>query len=443
MSASPPDARAARRAQVRVILAGSVPNLAQWFNLYVYATFAPYFRTEFFDPADQNSIVYVYAIFALTFLVRPIGSWIFGRLADARGRQLALIAAVTLMSAASLVLAVSPTQQAIGAWAAVILIGVSLIQGIATGGEYAASAVLLSESGTRGHRGFFASFQGATIVGGLVLAQAGLLVLLQVSDRTAVSDWGWRAAFAVAGLAGLSTLWWTRRLDAHAKPAARAGTVRDLFRRHWRPLLWVFLRTAGGSAAFYTFTVTVPGVVRETFFSADGHGGEVLSTAVILAALVVLMVLQPVVGALGDRIGRKPLLVSFGIGGVLLAAPTVYAATVVTSPIVLCGLLLAAFAVLTCYLAVNGITKAESFPPEIRALGVGFGYALANSLFGGTAPVAYHAAVGRGELPAFAIYITVLIAVSLFAYTRMRGGVGSTLDEPWPASEPLTPPVRR
>jgi len=108
---------------------------------------------------------YVYGLFALTFVVRPFGSWLFGRLADTRGGQRALVVAVTMMSAGSVVLALAPTERAVGAWAAVILVVVSLLQGIATRGEYAAATVLLSESGTRGHRGFFASFQATTIVG--------------------------------------------------------------------------------------------------------------------------------------------------------------------------------------------------------------------------------------------------------------------------------------
>ncbi|MEK8072846.1 MFS transporter [Rhodococcoides navarretei] len=420
-----------RRKQMRVILSGSVPNLVQWFNLYLYATFAPYFRTEFFDPASTDSLVYVYGLFALTFVVRPLGSWLFGRLADVRGRQFALVAAVTLMSAGSVALAVTPTVHAIGAWAAVILAVVSIVQGIATGGEYAAATVLLSESGTRGHRGFFASFQAATIVGGLVLAQTCLLVLLASTDRAAISEWGFRLAFAVGGAAGLASLWWARGLDrAPRQPTApQDATMGALFRDHWRPLTWVFLLTAGGSAAFYTYTVTVPSIVRETFFAADGDRGELTATAVVLAAFVVLMVLQPIGGALSDRIGRKSLLIAFGALGISGTGALLVATTRVTSPPVVLVILVSAFVVLTCYLSVNGIAKAEVFPAHIRALGVGFGYAVANSLFGGTAPLIYHATSSRHSIE-FIAYMTALIAVTLCAALWMRGGSASALDAP-------------
>ncbi|MGV8873817.1 MAG: MFS transporter [Rhodococcus sp. (in: high G+C Gram-positive bacteria)] len=433
-----------RRAHMRVILAGSVPNLVQWFNLYVYATFAPYFRTEFFDPASTNSLVYVYGLFALTFVVRPLGSWLFGRLADARGRQFALVAAVTLMSAASVALAVTPTFPTIGGWATMILAVVSIVQGIATGGEYAAATVLLSESGTRGHRGFFASFQAATIVGGLVLAQAFLFVLLASTDRGAISEWGWRLAFAAGGAAGLASLWWARGLDGAAREprATRAdpdATMGALFRQHWRPLTWVFLLTAGGSAAFYTYTVTVPSVVRETFFAADGAKGELVATGLVLAAFVVLMVLQPIGGALSDRIGRKPLLIAFGALGIPATGALVLATTRVTSPPAMFAIVVCAFLVLTCYLSVNGIAKAEVFPAHIRALGVGFGYAVANSLFGGTAPLIYHATTAHDGV-GFIAYMTVLIAVTLCAALWMRGGAATALDA---ATSPSVPPDSR
>ena len=429
-----PDPHPARRGRARAILAGSVPNLVQWFNLYVYAIFAPYFRTEFFDAESRDSLIYVYALFAVTFVVRPVGSWLFGRFADTRGRMAALVAAVALMSAGSLTLAIAPTERVVGAWAAVILVVVSIVQGIAAGGEYAAATVLLSESGTRGHRGFFASFQGATIVGGLVLAQGALLVLLLVGDRASVSEWGWRVAFAVGGAAGLASLWGARGLR-HTGSTARGAdspapsTMSELFRSHWRPLVWVMLLTAGGSAAFYTATVTVPSLFRETAFGAGSAPAELAVTGVVFAAFVVLMLMQPLGGALSDRIGRKPLLVAFGIVGVLGAGLLVTAAARVTSPLAVLGILVLAFAVLTCYLSVNGIAKAEVFPAHIRALGVGFGYAVANSLFGGTAPLIYHATASAGGV-GFVVYLTVLLAVTLVAALAMRGGAATALDAP-------------
>ncbi len=201
----------------------------------------------------------------------------------------------------------------------------------------------------------------------------------------------------------------------------------ELLRSYWRPLVWVMLLTAGGSAAFYTATVTVPSLFRETAFGAGGAPAELAVTGVVFAAFVVLMLLQPLGGALSDRIGRKPLLITFGAAGVLGAGLLVSTAERETTAPMVFGILVLAFAVLTCYLSVNGIAKAEVFPAHVRALGVGFGYAVANSLFGGTAPLIYHATAGG---VGFLVYLTVILAVTLVAALAMRGGAATALDAP-------------
>ncbi|QRY40725.1 MFS transporter [Microbacterium hominis] len=416
----------ARSRGLRMLLSGSFPNLVQWYNLYVFAAFAPFFRTEFFDPADGGSLVYVYGIFALTFVMRPVGSWLFGRIADRRGLRFALVSSVLLMSAGSAVLAVSPTASDAGAAAGGILLLVGLVQGVATGGEYGVSAVYLSEVSTDGRRGFFSSFQTATIVAGQVLAQATLLVLLTSVDRAEVSAWGWRVAFGIGALAGLSTLLVARRMPGERRRPTAGVTLTVLLREGWRPLLWVVLMTSGGTAAFYTFTVTVPAVSREAAYGSGGAAAERASTTAILLALIVLMVLQPVGGALSDRVGRKALLVFFGVAGVIVIGPVVAVAGGLLDPWVLFAALVVVFTVLTGYLATNTIVKAEAFPPQLRALGVGFGYAVANSLFGGTAPLIYHATAASSWV--FSGYVTVLVGITLATALTMRGGRTSPLD---------------
>lgn len=422
-------------------LAGSVPNLVQWFNLYAFATFAPYFRGEFFDRDDPGSLVAVYAVFAASFVMRPVGSWWFGRVADRRGRRRALTSSVVLMAVGSIVLALSPTREVIGAGAVVLLIVVTLIQGIATGGEYGVSAVYLSEGGAAGRRGFFSAFQSVTIVGGLVLAQLVLLVLLQVSDHAAVAAWGWRVAFALGGVGALAALWALRRRVPDAPPAAtrESGSLRILFTRHWRELAWVFVMTAGGTLAFYTMTVTAPTVLRQTFATIDPHG-ERWATVIVVAALLVFIALQPIGGALSDRIGRRPLLVFFGVAGVLGGGAFVLALPAVTSRVAAFGILVAAGIVLTGYMSVNTVAKAEAFPASVRALGVGLGYAAANSVFGGTAPMIYHASAVGGHDVWFAVYVTAAIALSLVVYLFFTPDRRATLDPtPEPAAAPASP----
>ena len=169
---------------------GSAGNLVEWYDVYVYTVFASYFEAQFFDKEDTNSTVYIYAIFAVTFVMRPVGSWFFGRYADRRGRKAALMFSITVMSACSFVVAVMPTREIIGWWAAVILIIARLVQGFATGGEYGTSATYMSEAATANRRGFLSSFQYVTLIGGHVLAQFTLLIALQFLDTDALQRLG-------------------------------------------------------------------------------------------------------------------------------------------------------------------------------------------------------------------------------------------------------------
>ena len=198
-AAHPPESSPAEtRRAVWNTVRGSAGNLVEWYDVYVYTVFATYFESQFFDKSDQNSTIYVYAIFAVTFLTRPIGSWFFGRFADRRGRRAALTASVSLMAACSLAIALVPSRSSIGMAAPVILIICRLVQGFATGGEYGTSATYMSEAATRERRGFFSSFQYVTLVGGHVLAQLTLLVVLATGVWTSLVFRQVLAAFWVA-----------------------------------------------------------------------------------------------------------------------------------------------------------------------------------------------------------------------------------------------------
>jgi MFS transporter, MHS family, alpha-ketoglutarate permease len=419
---APTRAQTSTRQAVLNTVKGSAGNLVEWYDVYVYTVFASYFEAQFFDKADTNSTVYIYAIFAVTFLMRPVGSWFFGRFADRRGRKAALMTSVTVMSVCSFVVAVMPTREIIGNWAAVILIIARLVQGFATGGEYGTSATYMSEAATPHRRGFLSSFQYVTLVGGQVLAQFTLLILLAVLDVDAVTAWGWRVGFFIGGLAALVVLWLRRSMDeslsaSHLEAIREgkdpsAGSLKTLFTAHWRPLLLVFLITAGGTVAFYTYTINAPAIVKSAF----GKDQALAATWVNLLALILLMLLQPLGGLLSDRVGRKVLLVAFGIGGVVYTYVLLTYLPQTTSPVVAFLLTAVAYVILTGYTSVNAIVKAELFPAEIRALGVGLGYAVANSVFGGTAPLLYQAAKTGHHIGWFIGYVTVVIGVSLLVY---------------------------
>ncbi|WP_025732880.1 MFS transporter [Carnimonas nigrificans] len=417
-SERPPETRTLRRS-VSNTLKGSVGNLIEWYDVYVYSVFAIYFEQHFFAPGEKNSTIYVWAIFAATFLMRPIGAWYFGRFADRHGRRKALTLSVMVMAACSFVIALAPTAATIGSGAALVLLAARLVQGFATGGEYGTSATYMSESAIKGWRGFLSSFHYVTLVGGQVLAQVVLLVMLLCCDAEQVSSWGWRVAFAIGGCGAIAAFMLRRSMDESLSSEAgedqhkrSQGSMRELLVNQWKPLLICFLVTAGGTIAFYTYSVTGPRIIQGNFAGDSKLEGTVIN----LFVLVLLMVLQPIGGALSDKVGRKALLVFFGTGGVLY---TWYLLTALPekntwlSAFVTLGI---GFVILTGYTSINALVKAELFPAHVRALGVGFGYAVGNSAFGGTAPLLYQAAVSTQHLNAFIIYATAIMAVSLVVY---------------------------
>ena len=422
MSATTLESPSLRRS-VSNTLKGSAGNLVEWYDVYVYSVFAVYFETQFFASDDKNSTIYIWAIFAATFLMRPLGAWFFGRFADRHGRRLALTVSVAVMALCSAGIAVTPSADSIGIAAAVLLVILRLVQGFATGGEYGTSATYMSEAAIRGRRGFLSSFQYVTLVGGHVLAQLTLLIMVLTMDTTAIQEWGWRVAFGIGGIAAVVVFWLRRTMDeslqhdvieeARHGGAKRAGSMRELFLVQWRPLLVCFLVTMGGTVAFYTYSVNGPKIIQAAFAKGDLVTGTVIN----LAALTVLMLLQPIGGWLSDIVGRKTLLVFFGVGGVLYTWVLILVLPQQTSAVSAFAILIGGFIILTGYTSINAIVKSELFPTHIRALGVGFGYAMANSLFGGTAPLLYAASTATDRVPLFVGYVTVIIFVALLVYT--------------------------
>lgn len=419
---APASDKAALKRSISNTLKGSAGNLVEWYDVYVYSVFAVYFESQFFSAADKNSTIYVWAIFAATFLMRPIGAWYFGRFADLYGRRLALTVSVSMMAACSFLIALTPTANTIGGWAALILLFARLLQGFATGGEYGTSATYMSEAAIPGRRGFLSSFHYVTLVGGHVLAQLTLFTMLLFWDKPEISAWGWRIAFGIGGLAAIVVFWLRRSMDeslgedsieaAREGRAKASGSMYELFVNQWRPLLLCFLITAGGTVAFYTYSVNGPKMIQSAFAGTDVMTGTLIN----LGVLTFLMVLQPIGGWLSDIVGRKSLLVFFGVGGVLYSWYLVTELPNQHDPLIAFLTLALGFVILTGYTSINAVVKAELFPTHVRALGVGFGYALANSLFGGTAPLLYQGALKTDRVGDFAIYVTAIIAVSLVVY---------------------------
>jgi len=416
-------ASAAAASRVRAVVVGSAGNLVEWYDFYCYSAFALYFAGSFFPSKDPTAQMLATAlIFALGFFVRPIGGWLFGWIGDVMGRRTSLMLSVLLMCLGSLMIAMTPTYAVIGAAAPAILMIARLLQGLSLGGEYGASATYLSEIASGPHRGFTASFQYVTLIGGQLTALLVLLILQNfVLSPDELRAWGWRIPFVIGAGLALMALVMRRnlqetdsfrrqaRLDA-AHPGPRPGKaskLRELL-QHPREALIVIGLTMGGTLAFYVFTTYM-----QKFLKLSVGLNDAQTTAVSAASLIFAMLLQPVYGALSDRIGRKPLLVGFGVLGTLFTVPLLTAISHAGGPWEAFFLIAAAWLIVSGYTSINAVVKAELFPAAIRATGVGLPYAIAVSLFGGSAEYLALWFKQAGNESGFYWYATAVIACSL------------------------------
>ena len=309
--------------RLRAIFVGSMGNLVEWFDFYCYAAFSLYFANAFFPAQDPTAqMMSTAGIFALGFFVRPVGGVLFGYIGDRRGRRLALMTSVLLMCLGSLMIACAPTYAVAGVWSPAVLLLARLLQGLSLGGEYGASATYLSEMAHSRHRGFYASFQYVTLIGGQLLALLLLLVLQNfVLDAQELRAWGWRipfvfgAALALLALRMRQDLPETDAFELARKKAQATGGLKQLA-RYPREVLLVIGLTMGGTLAFYVYTTYMQKFLRLSVGLTDAQ-----TTAVSAASLIFAMCLQPIYGALSDRIGRRPLLVGFALMGTLFTVP--------------------------------------------------------------------------------------------------------------------------
>lgn len=408
--------------RLRAIFVGSIGNLVEWYDFYAYAAFSLYFAKAFF-PAGDEVVQQLNAalLFAAGFLVRPLGGWLFGHLADRHGRRNALTLSVVMMCFGSLIIAVTPTYASIGLAAPAILGLARVLQGLSLGGEYGTSATYLSEVADAKNRGFYSSFQYVTLIGGQLCAILVLLLLQKVFLSTdEIRAWGWRVPFAFgAVLAIVAAL---MRSNLHETDAFRnsqaavkqSSSIRALM-NYPREVLLVVGLTMGGTAAFYTYTTYMQKFLRLSVKLTDDQ-----TTMVTAGSLVFAMVLQPVYGAISDRIGRKWLLIGFGVSGTLFTIPLLTTLQAVQDPLSAFLLIAAAWMIVSGYTAINAVVKAELFPTSVRATGVGVPYALTVSIFGGTAESIALWFKSIGHEGWFYWYLTGCIAVSLLIYLTMR-----------------------
>ncbi|MCX7278754.1 MAG: MFS family transporter [Burkholderiales bacterium] len=401
-----------KRKRIFAIVAASSGNLVEWFDFYIYAFCAIYFAPAFFPKSDPTAqLLNTAGVFAAGFLMRPIGGWIFGRLADRKGRKTSMVVSVMMMCGGSLLIACLPTYASIGALAPLLLLTARLLQGLSVGGEYGTTATYMSEVAMRGQRGFYSSFQYVTLIGGQLLAVLVVVVLQQLLDEAELKSWGWRIPFVLGALTAVVALMLRRTLHetttAQTRSSKAAGSVAELLKNHKRALLVVLGYTAGGSLIFYTFTT----YMQKYLVNSAGMSIKTASN-VMTACLFLYMCMQPLFGALSDRIGRRNNMLLFGALGTLMVVPILTTLQSVTSPLVAGVLITIALAVVSFYTSVGGIVKAEMFPPEVRALGVGLSYAVGNAIFGGSAEYVALGLKATGHESYFYWYVTGMMVLA-------------------------------
>ena len=420
-AAAAPAAAKTTSSRLKSIFSGSVGNMVEWYDWYVYAAFSLYFAKAFFPAGDTTAqLLNTAAIFAVGFLMRPIGGWLMGLYADRKGRKAALMASVLLMCFGSLVIALTPSYETIGVAAPVLLVIARLMQGLSVGGEYGTSATYLSEMATKERRGFFSSFQYVTLISGQLIALAVLIILQQTLTTEQLYSWGWRVPFVIGALCAVVALYLRRGMEETAsftqkeKPKAKESLMRTLM-RHPKELATVVGLTMGGTLAFYTYTTYMQKYLVNTVGMSITD-----STMISAATLFLFMCLQPVIGALSDKIGRRPILIAFGVLGTIFTVPILTTLHTIDSFWGAFFLIMGALIIVSGYTSINAVVKAELFPTEIRALGVGLPYALTVSIFGGTAEFVALKFKEMGMETGYYWYVTACIACSLLVYVFMK-----------------------
>lgn len=419
--------------RIKAIVGGSIGNLVEWYDWYAYAAFAIYFSASFFPNGDQTAqLLNTAGIFAVGFLMRPIGGWLFGTIADKLGRKKAMTTSVLLMSFGSLLIALTPNYATIGVFAPLLLLVARLLQGLSVGGEYGVSATYLSEMATADRRGFYSSFQYVTLIGGQLTA-LGIQLILQkwLLTDAQLHEWGWRIPFVIGAVLSVIALYLRKSLhetesfekssEKLREQKSKKGSVGELL-KHPKALLTVVGLTLGGTLAFYTYTTYMQKFLVNTVLLSKQE-----ATLISFLSLLIFACLQPFFGLLSDKIGRRPLLLGFGILGTLFTVPLLTALGKTTNLWEAFAYLIAALIIVSGYTSINAVVKAELFPTNIRALGVGLPYAITVAVFGGSAEYVALWFKQHQVEHYYYWYITGCIAFSLIVYIFMKDTKKSSL----------------
>lgn len=427
----------------RSLIASTVGNVLEWYEWSAYAVFAPFIAAAMFNPGDPVSgLLSTLAVFAVGFLMRPLGGVVFGAIADRKGRKFVLITTMLMMAGGSLVIGLMPTYAVMGAWASLILVLARVVQGFAHGGESATANTYIAEIAPPRYRGLWGSIVFVAIFGGSVLAYAVAGGVTKVLPQESLAEWGWRIPFILGAFLALAALYLRKNMEESAvfhdqstaepepsqqgrgvAPAAGSSTVTAAVwskRRMVKSVVLMIAMTSGITAAHYTWTayastyaITQKGMAPDNAFW------------ITLAAQLIALTSLPFWGALSDRVGRRPMMVGFAILMIVLQIPMMnlisgegwtllVASTVSLVAVAIPGALLSA-------------TLSENFPTKVRTRAIGFAYSVSVAVFGGTAPYLNALFISKDAGWLFNLYIMALCACTAAACLMMKETKGIDL----------------
>ncbi|WP_375607008.1 MULTISPECIES: MFS family transporter [unclassified Bartonella] len=406
--------------RIWAIVSSASGNLVEWYDFYVYSFTSIYFASQFF-PSDGDVVAQLLkaaGVFAIGFLMRPIGGWLFGFIADRYGRKRSMLISVGMMCGGSFLIAILPTYETIGMAAAILLLLLRMLQGLSVGGEYGTTATYMSEVALKNRRGFFSSFQYTTLIGGQLLASLVIFILALYLTEDQLKAWGWRIPFAIGGLGAVVAIYLRRTLHETTTEENRskkqAGSLLELLRNHRKAFFLVVGFTAGGSLTFYTYTTYMQKyLITTTGF--DKH----TATTIMTAALFVFMLLQPAFGFMADKIGTRTSLLIWSVLSIIFTIPGLHVIGNTNETWIALSVIIGMLCIMSFYTSISGIVKSEMFPASVRATGVGFSYAIANAVFGGSAEYVALELKDLGYESVFYFYITGMMIIAFIAVLLM------------------------
>ena len=421
-------ARAAHAPVAKAVRGAAIGNAVEWFDFAIYGFLATYIAEKFFPPGDETAaLLNTFAVFAAAFFMRPLGGFFFGPLGDRIGRQRVLAVVILVMSASTFAIGLVPSYETIGVFAPILLLLLRCLQGFSAGGEYGSGACFLAEYASDRHRGFVVSFLVWSVVVGFLLGSVTVTALEALLSEAAMDAYGWRIPFLIAGLLGAVGLYIRTRLgDTPEFTALReegevsSSPLKEAFTHAWRPILQIIGLVVIHNVGFYVVFTFLPSYFTKTleFTKTDSF------VSITVASLVAIALIPPL-GALSDRVGRKPLLIA---GSILFAVFTYPLFLLLTS-----GSLAAAITAHAALAAIESVfastalaAGAELFATRVRSSGYSIGYNISVAIFGGTAPYVATwlvARTGNDIAPAYYVIgaaVVTLLTVLTMAETARR-----------------------